>query len=152
MTTTRQRRCVATVVAIVVSIAPAILAAAASSTLDAPVATTGLQAATRIPVSCGGIDPVLLGYDGFYRRHCSALGIDVLASDAVDPAAVRRTAEIIVAMIGHRPDPTPICYPVSEVAAKYGASVEKETPDPREAYGDLQREPVEPIWPLYGVD
>ena len=104
MTTTRQRRCVATVVAIVVSIAPAIFAAAASSTLDAPVATTGLQAATRIPVSCGGIDPVLLGYDGFYRRHCSALGIDVLASDAVDPAAVRRTAEIIVAMIGHRPD------------------------------------------------
>jgi hypothetical protein len=29
-----------------------------------------------------------------------------------------------------------VLYPVSEVAAKYGASVEKETDDPDTAYGD----------------
>lgn len=58
----------------------------------------------------------------------------------------------VILMIGHRPEKQAICYPVSEVAAKYGASVETETPDPREAYGDLQREPTDAIWPLYGVD
>jgi uncharacterized cupin superfamily protein len=58
----------------------------------------------------------------------------------------------VILMIGHRPEGLGICYPVSEVAAKYGASVESETSDPREAYGDLLLEPAEPIWPLYGVE
>jgi uncharacterized cupin superfamily protein len=60
--------------------------------------------------------------------------------------------QCVILMIGHRPDPQEICYPVSEVAAKYGASVEVETPDPREAYGDIRREPTAPVWPLYGVE
>ena len=38
-------------------------------------------------------------------------------------------------MIGARPD-EPIRYPVSEVAAKYGASAAKETSEPDEAYAD----------------
>ncbi len=58
----------------------------------------------------------------------------------------------VILMIGHRPETEKICYPVSEVAAKHGASVEKETTDPRKAYGELQLEPIEPIWPLYGAD
>ncbi len=58
----------------------------------------------------------------------------------------------VILMVGHRPETEAICYPVSEVAAKHGASVEKETPDPREAYGALELEPSESIWPLYGVD
>ena len=37
-------------------------------------------------------------------------------------------------------------------AAQYGASVTVETPDPRQAYGDMNLEPIEPIWPLYGVE
>ena len=40
--------------------------------------------------------------------------------------------------------------PVSEVAAKYGASVAKETSDPNEAYADWPGEyvPVRLPWPL----
>jgi hypothetical protein len=32
-----------------------------------------------------------------------------------------------------------VVYPVSEVAAKYGVSVEKETTEPDEAYADLTK-------------
>jgi uncharacterized cupin superfamily protein len=42
-------------------------------------------------------------------------------------------------------------YPVNAVAAKYGASVEKATDDPAEAYADWRREPRRPApnpWPL----
>ena len=53
---------------------------------------------------CDRSDPVDLGYDPFYRQHCAALGLDVLGSAAVVSGAVERTAEIIVAMIGHRRD------------------------------------------------
>jgi hypothetical protein len=43
-----------------------------------------------------------------------------------------------------------IRYPVSEVAAKYGASVAKETGDPDEAYADWPGEyaPTRLAWPL----
>ena len=58
----------------------------------------------------------------------------------------------VVLMIGSRPDPLELCYPVSEAAAKYGASVDKETADQREAYGERSIEPTAPIWPLYGVE
>ncbi len=53
---------------------------------------------------CAQRDPVRLGYDPFYARHCEAQGLDVLASAAVAPSAIRRTAEIVVDMIGHRQD------------------------------------------------
>jgi hypothetical protein len=52
-------------------------------------------------------------------------------------------------MIGARPD-EPILYPVSEVAAKHGASVVLETPNPGEAYADWPGEfaPVRLPWPV----
>lgn len=52
-------------------------------------------------------------------------------------------------LVGARPDVT-VRYPVSEPAAKYGASVAKETSDPNEAYADRPGEyvPVRLPWPL----
>ena len=52
-------------------------------------------------------------------------------------------------MVGYRPETDEVVYPVSEAAAKYGASVEKETPSQAEAYGEIK---IEPIEPLYGAD
>jgi hypothetical protein len=54
-----------------------------------------------------------------------------------------------ILMIGARPD-EPIRYPVSEVAAKYGASVAKETSEPDEAYADWPGEyqPIRLPWPV----
>jgi len=54
----------------------------------------------------------------------------------------------VVLMIGARPD-VGLRYPVSEVAAKYGASVAKATDDPDEAYADWpdEYEPVRLPWP-----
>ena len=40
----------------------------------------------------------------------------------------------VILMVGARSDDERIVYPVSELAARHGASVEKETTDPREAY------------------
>lgn len=57
-----------------------------------------------------------------------------------------------ILMIGHRPEQEELCYPASEAAARYGASAATETRDPREAYGERDLEPSEPIWPLYGVE
>ena len=52
-------------------------------------------------------------------------------------------------MLGKRPETT-IHYPVSEVAAKYEASVAKATDDPSEAYADWPGDyvPVRLPWPL----
>jgi uncharacterized cupin superfamily protein len=41
-----------------------------------------------------------------------------------------------ILMVGTRKDPEELLYPVSEVAARYGASAERETSDVEEAYGD----------------
>lgn len=41
-----------------------------------------------------------------------------------------------VLMAGTRKAPEELLYPVSEVAARYGASAERETPSEAEAYGD----------------
>jgi hypothetical protein len=51
-------------------------------------------------------------------------------------------------MIGGRPDES-IRYPVSEIAARYGASVARETNDPDSAYADWpgEYEPVRLTWP-----
>ena len=40
----------------------------------------------------------------------------------------------LLLMVGARPQPTEVLYPLSEVAARHGASVTAATPDPREAY------------------
>jgi uncharacterized cupin superfamily protein len=55
-----------------------------------------------------------------------------------------------ILMIGARPEVETLRYPVSEVAAKYGASVASETDKPDEAYADWpgEFEPVQFPWPL----
>jgi len=59
-------------------------------------------------------------------------------------------APCVVLMIGARPEEETLLYPVSEVAAKYDASVSKETNDPDEAYKDWPGDyvPVRLPWPL----
>lgn len=55
----------------------------------------------------------------------------------------------VVLMIGARREQETFGYPVSAVAAKYGASVAKETGDPAEAYAGRSEdfEPVRLPWP-----
>jgi len=44
----------------------------------------------------------------------------------------------VVLMTGARSDDEELLYPVSELAARYGASVDVETSDPKEAYGPFE--------------
>lgn len=105
MTLNWRRTLLTASVAVGVSLGSTIGAVAAPpNDVSTPVANAGLATANRIDEMCGQRDLSLLGYDSFYRQQCDALGLDVLASAAVDPDAVRRAAEIIVAMIGHRQD------------------------------------------------
>jgi uncharacterized cupin superfamily protein len=56
----------------------------------------------------------------------------------------------VVLMIGARPEVETLHYPVSDVAAKYGASVASETDNVDEAYADWPGEykPVRLPWPV----
>ena len=73
--------------------------------------------------------------------HCPADTRHVIVGAGDGPCAIL--------MIGARPD-EPIRYPVSEIAAKYGASVEKETGEPDEAYADWpgDYQPLRLPWPV----
>ena len=73
--------------------------------------------------------------------HCPAGTHHVLVGAGDGPCAIL--------MLGARPDPEVIRYPVSELAASYGASAAKETADPDEAYADWpgDYEPVRLRWP-----
>jgi hypothetical protein len=42
-------------------------------------------------------------------------------------------------MAGARTEDEQLLYPVSELAARYGASPEEETSDPKQAYGRFER-------------
>ncbi len=55
-----------------------------------------------------------------------------------------------ILMVGARGEGKKLHYPVSEVAARHGASAPEETDTPREAYRDWSREytPVRATWPL----
>jgi uncharacterized cupin superfamily protein len=55
-----------------------------------------------------------------------------------------------ILMVGARKDPDRVHYPVSEVAAKHGASVSQPTDEPAEAYADWGRDfkPTRLPWPL----
>lgn len=59
-------------------------------------------------------------------------------------------APCAILMIGDRPDPEELHYPVSEVASRHGASVAVATDLPREAYADWPGDwtPVRSPWPL----
>lgn len=87
--------------------------------------------------------------DGEERRlgqwdfvHCPAGTEHVFVGAGDRPSAVL--------MIGSRREDA-AHYPVSEVAARYDASVTEPTDDPAQAYADWRREPREPApnpWPL----
>jgi uncharacterized cupin superfamily protein len=73
--------------------------------------------------------------------HCPAGTRHIFVGAGDGPCAIL--------MIGARPD-EPLLYPVSDVAAKYGASVTTETPNPAEAYADwpAEFELVRLPWPV----
>jgi uncharacterized cupin superfamily protein len=45
----------------------------------------------------------------------------------------------VILMVGARSKDEQLLYPVSELAARYGASADEETPDPRQAYARFER-------------
>lgn len=73
--------------------------------------------------------------------HCPAETRHIFVGAGDGPCAIL--------MIGARPEVETLHYPVSEVAAKHGASTAKETGDPDEAYADWPGEyrPVRLPWP-----
>jgi uncharacterized cupin superfamily protein len=75
--------------------------------------------------------------------HCPAGTRHVLVGAGDGPCSIL--------MIGARPD-EPLHYPVSEVAAKHGASVATDTGVPEEAYADWpgEYEPTRLPWPPSG--
>jgi uncharacterized cupin superfamily protein len=74
--------------------------------------------------------------------HCPADTRHIIVGAGERPCAIL--------MIGARPEVETLHYPVSEVAAKHGASAAEETDDPDEAYADWPGEylPVRLPWPL----
>ena len=73
--------------------------------------------------------------------HCPAGTRHIFVGAGDGPCAIL--------MIGARPEAEQLHYPVSEVAAKHGASAAQETPNPDEAYADWPGEfvPVRLPWP-----
>jgi len=73
--------------------------------------------------------------------HCPAGTRHVFVGAGAGPCAIL--------MLGARPD-VDLFYPVSEVAARYNASVAKDTGEPDEAYADWpgDYEPVRLAWPV----
>jgi uncharacterized cupin superfamily protein len=89
----------------------------------------------------GGEERALRRWDFF---HCPAGTPHVFVGAGDGPCAVL--------MIGSRRKDE-AHYPVSDVAAKYGASVAAETDEPSEAYADWRKEPWREVrnpWPLDG--
>ncbi len=75
-----------------------------------------------------GEERALRAWDFF---HCPA-GTEHVSVGAGDgPCAIL--------MVGARTPDEKLLYPVSELAAKYGASAEEETPDPKQAYAPYER-------------
>ena len=74
--------------------------------------------------------------------HCPAGTRHIFVGAGEGPCAIL--------MIGARPEAEQLHYPVSEVAAKHGASAAQETPNPDEAYADWPGEfvPVRLPWPV----
>jgi uncharacterized cupin superfamily protein len=74
--------------------------------------------------------------------HCPTDTRHVLVGAGDGPCAILA--------IGARPEGKTVCFPVSDVAAAYGASAPKQTDEPDEAYADWPGEylPVRLHWPL----
>jgi uncharacterized cupin superfamily protein len=63
--------------------------------------------------------------------HCPAGTEHVFVGAGEEPCAVL--------MVGARSGDEQLLYPKSELAAKYGASAEEDTPDPKQAYAPFER-------------
>ena len=74
--------------------------------------------------------------------HCPAGTEHIFVGAGTGPCAIL--------MVGARGPDRGIRYPVNALAARYGASVTRETPDPKEAYADWPGEytPTHLDWPL----
>jgi uncharacterized cupin superfamily protein len=75
-----------------------------------------------------GEERLLRTWDFF---HCPAGTEHVFVGAGDGPCAIL--------MAGARSDDEQLLYPVSELAARYGASAEEETPDPAQAYARFER-------------
>ena len=75
-----------------------------------------------------GDERLLQPWDFF---HCPAGTEHVFVGAGDGPCAIL--------MIGARSEDEQLLYPVSELAARYGASAEEETPEPKKAYARFQR-------------
>jgi uncharacterized cupin superfamily protein len=75
-----------------------------------------------------GNERLLRQWDFF---HCPAGTEHVFVGAGEGPCAVL--------MVGARTPDEQLLYPMSELAARYGASAEEETPDPRQAYAGFER-------------
>ncbi len=74
-----------------------------------------------------GEERLLKAWDFF---HCPAGTEHVFVGAGNGPS--------VVLMVGARSETEELLYPLSELAGRYGASAEKETPDPREAYARFE--------------
>jgi uncharacterized cupin superfamily protein len=74
-----------------------------------------------------GVERPLRQWDFF---HCPAGTEHVFVGAGDGPC--------VIVMVGVRPEDETLLYPVSELAARYGASAEEETPDPKQAYARFQ--------------
>lgn len=83
-----------------------------------------------------GEERLLRSWDFF---HCPA-GVEHVFVGAGD-------APCVILMAGARSEDERLLYPVSELAARYGASAEEETPDAKQAYARFER--PEPRRPPY---
>jgi uncharacterized cupin superfamily protein len=63
--------------------------------------------------------------------HCPAGTEHVFVGASEEPC--------VILMAGERSDDEQLLYPVSELAARYGASAEETTPDPKQAYAPFER-------------
>jgi uncharacterized cupin superfamily protein len=74
--------------------------------------------------------------------HCPAGTLHVFVGAGGGPCAIL--------MVGARPEVETLHYPVSEVAARHGASAARTTGDPDEAYADWpgEHEPQRVPWPF----
>src|SRR5512133_486090 len=75
-----------------------------------------------------GEERVLRPWDFF---HCPAGTEHVFVGAGDEPC--------VVVMVGAREQPEKLFYPASELAARYGASSEEDTPDPKRAYAPFER-------------
>jgi uncharacterized cupin superfamily protein len=75
-----------------------------------------------------GAERLLRPWDFF---HCPAATEHVFVGAGDGPC--------VILMAGARSEDEQLLYPVSELAARYGASAEEATPDPRRAYAPFER-------------